>query len=144
MYFGKKLIIGVMCCVLMDIGEVRAKKGVFIISKHISPSQAQVYSIDGNEVNLQADVNISTYNQGAGAVGLAGWTEKELMFVTYESSSVVVWTSTKSVEKVGDFNTGVSNLSGIAVDEENEKIYIVRRRSGGTLWTVHVLKERPP
>ena len=71
---GKKLIRGRLCLIFL-IGIVniaQAQKSVFIISKHHIPSQAQAYRIDGNEVSLQADVDISTYNQGAGAVGPAG------------------------------------------------------------------------
>jgi hypothetical protein len=102
-------------------------KSAFIISKHSSPSEAQAFIINNNQVNYQAQVNIDTYNQGYGAVGNAVWANKELMFVTYESSPMVVWASTKTLEKVGEYNTGISNCAGIAVDEEKEKIYLVRR-----------------
>jgi DNA-binding beta-propeller fold protein YncE len=51
------------------------------------------------------------------------------MFVTYENSPMIVWASTKTLEKVGEFNTGVISLSGITVDEGNEKIYVVQRQS---------------
>jgi len=105
-----------------------AKKTVFIISRHVAPSQAQAYSIDGNQITLQADVNISTYNQGFGAVGNAVWPEKELMFVTYENSDMLVWASTKTLEKVGEFDTDISDLAGIVIDTEKELIYVVQRR----------------
>jgi len=102
-------------------------KSAFIISKHSSPSEAQAFIINNNQVTYQAQVSIDTYNQGYGAVGNAVWVDKELMFVTYESSPMVVWASTKTLEKVGEFNTGISSCAGIAVDEEKEKIYLVRR-----------------
>lgn len=104
-----------------------AKKSVFIISKHNNPSRAQAYSIEGNQVVYQADINISGYNQGYGAVANAIWPEKDLMFVTYENSDMLVWSSTKTLEKVGEFDTDVLNLAGVVVDIGKELIYIVQR-----------------
>jgi len=131
MQFGKKFIMALLCMFIFVgfIGTAQANKSVFIISKHGSPSHAQAYAIDGNEVTYQADVDISTLNPGAGPVGNAVWPEKELMFVTYEGSPTIVWASTKTLQKVGELDTGVSNLAGIVVDEGNEKIYVVRRYS---------------
>jgi DNA-binding beta-propeller fold protein YncE len=128
---GKKLIRGTLCLIsLIGIVNIaQAEKSVFIISKHSIPSQAQAYRIDGDQITYQAQVDIDTYNPGVGAVGNAVWPEKELMFVTYENSPMIVWASTKTLEKVGEFNTGVISLSGITVDEGNEKIYVVQRQS---------------
>ena len=130
--FVKKWTLVITSVILncISFSTVKAQKSVFIISKHSNPSHAQAYAIDGNELTYQADVDISTYNtydQGAGAVGNAVWPQKELMFVTYESSPMIVWASTKTLQKVGEFDTDVTNLSGIAVDEDKEKIYVVRR-----------------
>jgi hypothetical protein len=109
------------------VQTVQAEKSVFIISKCGAPSKAQAYRIERDHVSYEDSVNIDTYNQGYGAVGLAVWPEKELMFVTYEESPMIVWASTKTLEKVGEFDTGVLDLSGIAVDEDKQKIYVVRR-----------------
>jgi len=128
---GKKLSLVVFLMVVLVAvfaDTVQANKSVFIISKH-STSQAQAYSIDGNEVTLQSTVDISTYNPGYGAVGNAVWPQKELLFVTYESSPMIVWASTKTLQKVSEFDTGMTDLSGIAIDENKEKIYVVRRYS---------------
>jgi len=125
---GKKLITVAVFLITVVINPAYAAKSVFIISSHGS-NTAQAYAINGDQVTLQADVDISTYNPGAGAVGIAVWPDRELMFVTYEDSPMIVWASTKTLQKVGEFNTGVSNLAGIVVDEEKEKIYIVRRYS---------------
>lgn len=110
--FVKKwtLVITSVILICMSFSTAKAQKSVFIISKHSAPSHAQAYSIYGNEVTYQADVDISTYNtydQGAGAVGNAVWPEKELMFVTYEDSPMIVWASTKTLQKVGEFDTGI-------------------------------------
>jgi hypothetical protein len=104
-------------------------ESVFIISKHSAPSQAQAYRIDGDQVMLQDTVEIDTYNQGYGAVGNAVWNDKELMFVTYEESPMIVWASTATLEKVGEFNTGMTDLAGIVVDEGAEYIYVVQRET---------------
>ena len=105
-----------------------AKKSVFIISKHNNPSRAQAYSIEGDEVVYQADVDISTYNPGIGAVGNAVWPEKDLMFVTYENSDMLVWSSTKTLEKVGEYDSGINDdFAGIVVDQDKELIYTIKR-----------------
>ncbi len=103
------------------------QKSAYLISQHASPSQAQAYKIDANQAILQDDVDISTYNEGYGAVGNAIWSDRELMFVTYENSPMIVWASTKTLKKEGELDTGILNLAGIAVDEEKGKIYVVAR-----------------
>ena len=115
--FVKKWTLVITSVILncISFSTVKAQKSVFIISKH-STSQAQAYSIDGNEVTLQATLDISTYNPGIGAVGNSVWPSKELMFVTYENSPMVVWASTKTLKKIGELNTGFSNLASIVVD----------------------------
>jgi DNA-binding beta-propeller fold protein YncE len=127
MNLGRKLILIVCCAAFVSGGPAQAEKSVFIISQHFVPSQAQAYAIVGDQVIKQGQVDIDTYNPGYGAVGNAVWSDKELMFVTYEDSPMIVWTSTEDLQKVGEFDTGVENLSGIAVDHETEKIYVVRR-----------------
>ncbi len=64
-------------------------------------------------------------------VGNAVWPEKKLMFVTYESSSVIAWASTSTMKKIGEINIGVSVFggAGIACDTVNELIYIANRNS---------------
>jgi parallel beta-helix repeat protein len=122
----RKWIVALLLVTVVAVSAARAKS-VFIISQHAAPSKAQAYKIDGDQVTLQANVDISTYNEGFGAVGNTIWSAKELMFVTYENSPMIVWASTKTLEKVGEFDTGVNNLSGISVDEGKERIYVVHR-----------------
>lgn len=75
MALGKKLIITTIF-VLFSSGILLANKSVFIISQHNSPSIAQAYKIDSSQVILQGYVDVSSYNQGYGAVGCATWPEK--------------------------------------------------------------------
>ena len=127
MGFAKRVILIVCWAAFVGGGTVQAEKSVFIISKHFPPSQAQAYAIEADQVTYEAQVDIDTYNPGNGAVGNAVWSDKELMFVTYESSPMIVWASTEDLQKVGEFDTDVYNLSGITVDHEKERIYVVRR-----------------
>ncbi len=55
-----------------------ANKSVFIISKHGSPSLAQAYAIDSNEVVYQDELDISGYNQGYSAVANAVWPDRNI------------------------------------------------------------------
>jgi DNA-binding beta-propeller fold protein YncE len=127
MWLRKKSIIVLLCLIALPTTIAQAAKSVFIISKHAVPSQAQAYAIDGDQVTYQAQVDIDTYNPGYGAVGNGVWPEKELMFVTFEGSPMIVWPSTKTLEKVGEFDTGVNNPAGITVDSGNARIYVVDR-----------------
>ncbi len=115
----------------VGVGTAQAGKSVFIISKHSVPSQAQAYAIEGDQVIYHAQVDIDPLNAGYGSVGNAVWSDRELMFVTYESSPMIVWASTKTLLKVGEFDTGINNLSGIVVDEGKARIYVVERMTNG-------------
>jgi len=125
---AQKCTLGLLLLSLLYPSSAPAKS-VFIISQHAEPSQAQAHTIDGDQVSWQAQVDIDTYNPGFGAVGNAVWSDMKLMFVTYEQSPMIVWASTKSLEKVGESDTGVTNLAGIVADEGNERIYVVRRQT---------------
>jgi len=104
-----------------------ADKTVFIISNHDIPSKAEAFEIDDDQIYFQNMVAIDSYNPENGAVGIDVWPEKELMFVTYESSDFVAWSSTKTLQFIGRYDTDVSNLAGVVVDTEKEKIYIMKR-----------------
>jgi parallel beta-helix repeat protein len=123
MSLGKKLIT-IIVCLHFVVSFAYAKKSVFIISNHQS-SYAQAYSIEGTQIVYQADIDISSQNPGFGAVGNAVWPEKNLMFITYESSGKIVWSSTKTLDKVGEFETGNGNLAGIVIDRGRGYIYVM-------------------
>jgi hypothetical protein len=121
--FGKKLITVVVCLHII-VCSASARKSVFIISNH-NQNRAQAYSIEGSQVNYQADVDIS----GNSPIGIAVWPEKNLMFVTYEGSGVIGWSSTTTLEKIRDFETGFGELSGIVIDRIKNLIYVMGRGS---------------
>lgn len=128
MALGKKVVTTWLSLTILT-ASAHASKSVFIISKHASPSEAQAYKIESDQVEYQADVDISAYNQGLGGVGVAVWPEEELMFITYEGSATVVWASTKTLQRVGEFDTTVDNCAGIVVDRDKGLIYIIDRHT---------------
>lgn len=129
---GKKLIT-VVVCLHVIICSASAKKSVFIISSHNS-NFAQAYSIEGNEVDYQADIDISSYYPNSSAVGNTVWPEKNLMFVTYEGSMGIVWSSTKTLHEVGQFTLPFyypnSSIAGIVVNRSQGLIYFIVRNTG--------------
>ena len=70
---SRKINILMVLAVVLTTNNVFAKKSAYIISKHKTPSLAHVYSIDSNEITLQAEIDISSYNSGYGAVGLGSF-----------------------------------------------------------------------
>lgn len=118
MLFRKNNVLIMLVLILVSgLAKIaHAGKSVYVISS-TNADKVQAYKIDGSQVDFQADVDISNYNQGLGAVGLATWPEKNLLFVTYEGSGVIVWSSSKTLEKIGDYKTGVPNLARIAYDK---------------------------
>ncbi len=48
--------------ICMSYSTANANKSVFIISKHHSPSKAEAFSIDGDQVDLQATIDIDELN----------------------------------------------------------------------------------
>jgi len=101
-----------------------------------SNSKVKAYLVNGDHIDYQATIK-DTENFGIGATGFCVWPEKQRMFVTYEGESIISWASTKTLSRDPDtdeFNTGVSNLAGMAVDEGNSFLYVLTR-SGGRLYT---------
>ncbi len=89
MYLGKKLITLLLSLLFVfSIISITQAKSVYVISD-TEDSNLAAYSIDGDQITRQAKVDIDTY--GYGAVGNAVWPDKDLMFVTYERSPMVVW-----------------------------------------------------
>ena len=119
------LFVSLIILITSICGTVEAKS-VFIISNH-DYCLAEAFHIDSNGVSFQAMVDINTYNHGIGPVGVAVWPQKGLAFFTYEGSSMIVWSSTNTLEKVSELNTNINNLAGIAVDTTKQKIYVVQR-----------------
>ena len=124
--FGSKRIAFIVYLQFIVCSAVLANKSVFIISNHGS-SYAQAYAINGDQVTLQGNIDIS--NLGIGAVGTTVWPEEDLMFITYENSGIISWASIKTLAGVGDFDTSAGNLAGIVVNRSAGLIYVMRREN---------------
>ena len=122
-----KTIIPLFCIIFAGwVNMACAAKSVFIISNH-NNSVVEAFKIDANHVEFQG---IGYLFQGTGgAVGIDVWPTKELMFVTYEGTRVISWSSTNTLQNVGEFNTGISGdgLAGIIIDQNKEKIFVAKR-----------------
>ena len=131
---GKKLIVVLTISIIISTSPTLARS-LYVITDCAGPSDSTItaYDINGDQIHYQATVDITTLNPGNGAVGNSIWSEKEIMFVTYENSPTVAWSSTKTLEFVGRNNTGVSSLAGVVVDTEKEKIYIMKRADSDLL-----------
>jgi len=136
----KKSALIVIVCVLTTCAVVQGEYAgsVFAIASH-GNSRTKAYKITGDHIDYQATIK-ETEGFGIGACGLCVWASKELMFTTYESSSVIAWASTKTLGRDQDedeFNTGIvcqTGLAGIVVDEYQSVMYVITR-TGGKLYT---------
>jgi len=123
------VVTGVVC-----FGGVCEGKSVFAVASH-GTSKIKAYQITGNEVDFQATID-ETESFGNGATGLCVWPSLERMFVTYETSDVIAWASTKTLKREADdeISAPQENLAGVVADETNGVLYVVTR-SGGRLYT---------
>jgi hypothetical protein len=109
--FGRRYItpmVFIFLCILANLAY--AAKSVFVISSQ-DYSVVQAYRIYANHVTLQATAELPQNDDGA--IALAAWPEKELLFVTYDFSPMIVWVSTKTLEKLGQLNTGATSYNGL-------------------------------
>ena len=133
----KKNLLWLMLCLFFVFRGSRAvhAESVFAVASH-SNSKVKAYLIDGDGINYQATIK-DTESFGIGATGFCVWPQKQRMFVTYEGKSIISWASTKTLSRDPDtdkFNTGISNLAGMAVDEAKSFLYVLTR-SGGRFYT---------
>jgi DNA-binding beta-propeller fold protein YncE len=105
----------------------RAEKTLFSIDSHASPVAVRAYEIEGSVI--KAPVTISEDLFGFGPVGAAVSEELGLLFVTYEAADIVPVFRCRTLLKVADVDTDVSNLAGIAADDSKDKIYILQRNT---------------
>ncbi|MGB8225626.1 MAG: hypothetical protein WCE45_01980 [Sedimentisphaerales bacterium] len=126
--FGRKYITGGMLffCLGILTQTSYAAKSVFVISSQ-DYSVVKPYSINDNNITLQATSALP--QNGGGAIALAAWPEKELLFATYDGSSVITWVSAKNLVNPGEFTepNARRGFAGIAVDTVKEKIYVAER-----------------
>jgi DNA-binding beta-propeller fold protein YncE len=127
--FARRLIIPKVFIFLIILSSsAYAEKSVYIISSYYD-SLVKPYLIDANHVTFQST---AVLKQGTlGAIALAAWPQKNLIFATYDYSPIITWASTNALVNLGEIDTGVPSppgLAGIVVDTTKEKIYVAQRQ----------------
>ena len=109
-----------------------SNKSVFVINSH-DGYEVQAYHIDDDNVTLQATATLPATSH---LIDLAAWPQKELLFVTHETSETqnptsITYISTKTLVTVGQLNTGslMLEFAGIVVDTGKGKVYAAKRNS---------------
>lgn len=126
--FTRKFLaaVSLFFCLYIFANTVHAAKSVYVINNQ-DGSGVQVYRIDGNQVQLQTTTYLP--QNGSGAIALAVWPQKELLFATHEGASIITYVSTKTLATVGQLDIGISDFefAGIVVDTGKGKIYAAQR-----------------
>ena len=108
-----------------------AKKSVYAITNHDN-STLKAYSIQGDQIQFQEDVQVIGY--ASGAVDVTCDSNSEQLFITYENSSSIFWANAKTLEQEGyidlaDFDPSAGGLAGVVADDTKNRIYVVVRET---------------
>jgi parallel beta-helix repeat protein len=126
-----------LCLVLSTQISYASNKSVYIISSQ-DDSEIQAYGIDSNHISWQATANVyvdgTTPGNDYSPVAVAVWPQKSLLFFTNDGVPEITFASSKTLIKIGEFDTGTSvngsikpGLGGIVVDTVQQKIYAAER-----------------
>jgi hypothetical protein len=100
---------------ILCVCNIQAEKSLFSVDSHHGPF-TRAYSIEGT--TLTDPVTISEELYGIGPTGVAVSEELGLIFMCYENSDIVTVFKCRTLLKVADVDTDISNLAGIAADED--------------------------
>jgi len=135
LYLGKeeillrKYILTAISLIILitNISSTALAKSLYAVADH-DTSTLKAYDIQGNQLEYQANSNITNY--GTGAVDITIDSNLKLLFVTYANSPVIVWVNAETLAQEGSITVpGASNLAGIVADERRQKVYAVERAS---------------
>ena len=106
------------CFVMSTQLSYASEKYVFVINEQDN-SGVQAYKINGSQVSLQGAAYL--LNEDGGTIALAAWPQRDLLFATYDYSSIITWVSTKTLAELGQYTEpNVSpygtGFAGIQVD----------------------------
>jgi len=90
------IIVAVTLC-LADVNSARAKSVYAITDHHAGALKA--YKIQGNQLEYQANVEVTNYELGP--VDVTVDSNLEILFITYEASAKIVWANAKTLEQEG-------------------------------------------
>lgn len=112
----------ILVTIISSIGQA---KSLYALTDHHA-STLTVFHIQGYNLRYQAHVNVSKY--ATDAVGIAIDSNLKLLFITYESSSIIAWVNAETLAQEGFITVPwASSLAGIVVDEAKQRVYAVER-----------------
>jgi len=112
-------------CIAM-FNQAKAKSLYAITDHHANALKA--YKIIDDGIEYQEDVNVNA----TGAVDVTIDSNLELLFITYEGASKIVWANAKTLQQEGYIDLSqapynADDLAGIVADEEKQRVYVVER-----------------
>ncbi len=125
-----RYILVAVLAVMILTGAASAKSVYVIDDINSNPTPISAYDIQASGIVYQTTNTVPYY--GWGAVGLAVDTDSAYLFVTYESSNQIsiVNATTMMVSASSPVEApGASNLAGIVVDQDKQKVYAVDRHT---------------
>lgn len=111
-------------------GNVSAKSLYVIANINQAPTPVQAYDIQPAPTYLVYQATYGVPYYGIGGVGLTIDTDSKMLFVTYESSNKIQLVDATTMTNKGTTTApGASNLAGIVVDQDKQKVYTVDRNT---------------
>ena len=123
------MVVVAMAVFAFAMAGIASAKSMYVISDlNANPPELQSYDITGSTLVWQTTNTI--LNHGYGPVGLTIDTDSAMLFVTYENSNTIELVDATTMASEG-FTTapGASNLAGVVVDQDKQKVYTMDRRT---------------
>ena len=110
------------------IGTAMGKSLYVIADINSSPTPIDAYDIQPGPPYLVYQTTYFVPYHGWGGVGITIDTDAECLFITYESSNTIELIDATTMTSLGiTIAPGASDLAGIVVDQEKQKVYTVDR-----------------
>ncbi|ABE51081.1 PEF-CTERM sorting domain-containing protein [Methanococcoides burtonii] len=121
----KYMALLVALIVVMGAGAASAKSLYVLSNTNSASSPIQAYDVNVAGISYQATHNTGS---GWGEVGVAIDSNSGYLFITHESSGQLYLVNGTTMTAAGTVTApGASNLAGIVVDEEKQRVYAVNR-----------------
>jgi len=120
------LILSIVLASITIVMTTTASAKSLYVNKDISNSPISAYDIQLPPTYLAYQMTSGTTHYGG--VGLAIDTDSEILFVTFEGSNKIAIVNAKTLATLEPiYALNANNLAGIAVDQDNQKVYAVDR-----------------